>query len=481
MQTASRLQQSHTPTDVGDSGGPSGLLLGVFDTLDRAGIPYCVLHGYRDYPRRIQSDVDCLIGPNINSAQLLALLRETGSRFGAEVVLCRNYYFILAGRESDGSPYFLTLDMSVDYEVDGLAYYAGTEVLENCRRHDRFWVPVPCFEFGGYLVRTIAKGCLDEERARRLSSLFREDPTGCEQHVARFWRTRGRALIVSAARSGNWTPVRQQLDKLRGELRWGAAVRHPARFAANRFHGFIGRVRRLVRPEGIDVVLLGPDGAGKSSVIEALGPRLAPVFARSTCWGFAPPVLGRLRYRGVRRTDQPHALAPRSLPVSLARAGYWFVYYTFGYLKRHLALARSTLVLNDRHFVDILVDRRRYRYGGPLWVLQLIWHVMPKPDLVILLDAPAEVLQARKQEVPFEETASQRRAYLSLMQTVESGHVANAAQPKARVADDVSGIILRHLALRLARRFGLEQNVDVENSRSRSAQVSAVMPITNEK
>ncbi len=240
------------------------------------------------------------------------------------------------------------------------------------------------------------------------------------------------------------------------------------------------RVKRVWRPDGLNVVLLGPDGAGKSSVIDALGPRLLGVFARTTCSGFAPP-LRRLLRRGNRPTNQPHALPSRSFLTSVVRAAYWFVYYTFGYVKLRLALARSTLVLNDRHFVDILVDRKRYRYGGPSWLMRLIWRLIPKPDLIILLDAPPEVLQARKQEVSFEETARQRNAYLSLARTLENGHVVDASRALERVAGDVSDIILRHLTVRVARRFGLEQNVPCRIRQTPFAEISAVLPITTEK
>jgi thymidylate kinase len=168
--------------------------------------------------------------------------------------------------------------------------------------------------------------------------------------------------------------------------------------------------------------------------------------------------------------------------MSVLRAAYWFVYYTFGYVKLHLALARSTLVLNDRHFVDILVDRRRYRYGGPLGLMRLIWRLIPKPDLIILLDAPPEVLQARKQEVSFEETDRQRRAYLSLVGTMANGRVVDATQSLECVADDVSDIILQHLAARIARRVGLEQNIPYRAYGSTFAGAGCViMPVTKEK
>ncbi|MCA1685043.1 MAG: thymidylate kinase-like protein, partial [Planctomycetia bacterium] len=115
------------------------------------------------------------------------------------------------------------------------------------------------------------------------------------------------------------------------------------------------------------------------------------------------------------------------------------------------ALARFTLVLYDRHLVDTLVDPKRYRYTGPAWLLRLIWRLIPKPDLVILLDAPADVIRSRKQEVPPEETRRQCEAYRSLVGAMPNGHVVDAARPPEQVAADVDGIILRYLASRVAR------------------------------
>ena len=82
--------------------------------------------------------------------------------------------------------------------------------------------------------------------------------------------------------------------------------------------------------------------------------------------------------------------------------------------------------------------------------------MVPKPDLVIVLNAPPEVLQARKQEVSFEETVRQCRAYVSLGRALVNGHIVEANQIFERVAGDVTDLILRHLAVRTARRFGLE-------------------------
>ena len=60
------------------------------------------------------------------------------------------------------------------------------------------------------------------------------------------------------------------------------------------------------------------------------------------------------------------------------------------------------MVVNHRYLLDAIIDRRRYRYSGPRWLLRFIWRIVPKPDLVLLLDAPPEVIASRKSELPLE-------------------------------------------------------------------------------
>jgi thymidylate kinase len=307
-------------------------------------------------------------------------------------------------------------------------------------------------EFGSYLARSISKGRLADERLNRLSMLFQRDAARCEAEMARIWGTNSSALIVSAVGSGNWQLVRQSSDRLRAELQQRAMLRFPGRYMANLLRSQINRLSRIRRPDGISVAIVGPDGAGKSSAIEALSRCMDGVFSRSVCLGFAPP-LHRLFHRRLHPTDQPHALPRRSLIVSLVRAVYWLFYCTVGYLFVHVALARSVLVLYDRHFLDILIDVKRYRYGGPAWIPRLIWHVMPKPDLVILLNAPPEVIQSRKQEVSFRETERQCEAYLSPVSSLPNGHVVDASQAQDAVVVDVSQIIFSYLSMRLLRRY----------------------------
>lgn len=447
---------------VDPGGGPGRMLLGVFETLDRAEIPYCVLHGYEGYPRQIASDVDCMISARVRPRQLAGLFHESSaSRTDANLVGTKNYWFVFAGRNADRSPCFLVLDFSIDFDLGGLNFYTGREVLESRRRHHRFWIPAARIEFGCYLARKIAKAQLNAEQGSRLSALYAQDPVGCQQQIARFWSARSTALIADAASSGDWEPVRRFLCPLGAEMRSRAIWRRPWHAIVNRSHHVGRQVRSLCRPDGgLIVAFLGPDGAGKSSVIKSVPRGLAGMFARTICYGFAPGLFSWL-HRTEGPNTQPHAAPARSPITSVVRAlCYWFVYYLVCYrLTVRRALAHSTLVLHDRHLIDALVDPKRYRYSGPTWLLRLIWRFVPKPDLVILLDASPEVLQTRKQEVPFAESLRQGQAYRSLVASMANGHVVDAVRPLEQVVGEVHDIILRHLTTRIAHRFALESNL----------------------
>ena len=79
------------------------------------------------------------------------------------------------------------------------------------------------------------------------------------------------------------------------------------------------------------------------------------------------------------------------------------------------------------------------------------WFI-PRPQLVILLDAPPDVLYSRKRELPFEEIARQREAYLELTRNLSNGYVVDASKPLDEVVFRVERLILDYMAKRTARR-----------------------------
>jgi thymidylate kinase len=365
------------------------------------------------------------------------------------------------------SPALVQLHVTTDYALGDRVFYRSEELLPHRRRTEAaFDALPPALEFACLLVNRVSKRNVREKDRAALEELFTRDRDGCILELRRFWLEQNVAVItpaVSGARDSSWQRVNASIGDLRADLFNHVAERPFAR-VARKLRQWGRRLARWCSPRppcGLHVVFLGPDGVGKSTVIEGVTRALTPAFLRTDYFTFAPSILPRRNkpktHDGAeaRPADTgPHALPPRSYPASLLKAGWWFLCYTVGYLLTiHPAKARSSLVINHRYFVDAIVDRRRYRYSGPVWLLKLIWRFVPRPDLFILLDAPAEVIWPRKREVAFEETARQRQAYRDLIAHLPNAHVIDAAQSPDKVVADVNRIILDHLATRLARRI----------------------------
>ena len=130
---------------------------------------------------------------------------------------------------------------------------------------------------------------------------------------------------------------------------------------------------------------------------------------------------------------------------SVARLAVWM---TEEWLRQLVALGhgvRGRIVVFDRHFfldyyhADVEGGARRGRaerlHG---WMLARVY---PKPDLVILLDAPAEVLHARKPEATVAWLERRRQQYLELAPLVPQFVVVDVDRPlEAAVSEVVAAI-----------------------------------------
>jgi len=175
------------------------------------------------------------------------------------------------------------------------------------------------------------------------------------------------------------------------------------------------------------IALVGPDGTGKSSVVEALRGRMADVFAlsdpRVRHWRpFVLPALRKVVFRAGPTTPATPVMPSGAIGglLSLFRTIYysadWFLGY---YVRDRIASHRLHAVLYDRCLVDMAVDPRRYGLTSDRWVLGL-WAALPKPDLTILLAGDPEQIHRRKAELSAQEIGRQLRRWRDL---VHQGYV----------------------------------------------------------
>jgi thymidylate kinase len=213
------------------------------------------------------------------------------------------------------------------------------------------------------------------------------------------------------------------------------------------------------------LAFIGPDGAGKTTIGRRLE-REFPLPVKYLYMGTNPDAsncllpttrlaravkrrLGADAYQGgppdpSRRHRQPKGIVRRGLRkvksgVGLANrmAEEW----------RRQAVAwryrqRGWIVVFDRHFfADYYFHDIAPQGERPTWTQRLHGYVLkrlyPRPDLTILLDAPAETLFARKPEGTLELLERRRQEYLRLREAAAPCIVVDASQSEDMVWSDV--------------------------------------------
>ena len=218
----------------------------------------------------------------------------------------------------------------------------------------------------------------------------------------------------------------------------------------------------------VTVALIGPDGSGKTTVSDRLQTELGlPV--RSIYMGVNmhasdvllphTRLLVALRRRG--RGDDPEATSDietvRPRPTTVSRRGLasvrsslrlanWLAEesYRLWVARRHTR--RGQVVIFDRHFfadffsADISADAASRPLGRRVHGFML-QHVFPKPDLVVCLDAPAEVLYARKPEGTLERVRRKREDSLAALSALPQSVVVDATRPPDEVVSEVATVV----------------------------------------
>ena len=431
----------------------------VFDQLEKEGVTYCVVGDADLLPERFGGDIDIVV-QNSDIARIGELLGSIVRRVRGRVVSClehaRNsycYVIVLEDRMQQCS--YLTLDFCGDFACGGGVVLTANELLAGRRKsrgadgQDKcFMIAAPHMEFMYYLLKKIDKGVLTEMQAQHLGTVFGLAPHLSGNQLKRFFQASTRKRLVEAAATGRWSWVRANLPSLRREFRRSTW--------RSRAVGWVPECRRVIsrvlHPTGFVIVLLGPDGSGKSSVSALLVPRLMPMFRQKLEFHLSPSSPKRAR-TGVVVTE-PHRVRARGRLASALKLAAWSVIYAWYGLKRvYTAKVRSALIVYDRYYHDILVDPARYRYGGPMWLAQIVGSIIPKPDMWVVLDASPDVLHERKREVSWEETVRQCTAYRDLARQLPNAVMVDASQSLEEVVSDVVRATVARLADRMNKRM----------------------------
>jgi thymidylate kinase len=229
--------------------------------------------------------------------------------------------------------------------------------------------------------------------------------------------------VFAAIRARDWEHVRRIQRQLQG--RW----RRARRADIVRAHAGNWLLRRIsiARSPGSSLALLGLDGAGKSTVAAKLRAEVP--------WPTVSLYMGVWKESSLDRLVRHIVGAQLALRLGrLARTNLVMRYQR--------ALGR--VVLLDRHVVDATLPAPDLDWKGRVSAV-LVLRTAAAPDRLVFLDAPAEVVFARKGELTIEELRQRRNHYLEMSERYPQWVTIDAGRPLTDVLADVSEILWEDL------------------------------------
>jgi thymidylate kinase len=431
--------------------GAATFLRALFLLFDEHAVRYCVLHSWESLTHEVLSDVDIAVHPE-DRAKLPAIFRRLQDS-GYLLMQCLHYsvssfYFVFCWLEG-ASLRCLPLDCIFEHWRSGLSVPSIKEAIADRERAGDFWIPSRPHQFVYLLAKQTWKGKSSDARAQRLKELVESiGRAQAEQIAGEIFLGKWNQRLVAACLASSLPGT---LEQARNQLWIAAVVRHPVRLGRYLWEQTRRLAHRWLRPTGLLITVIGPDGSGKDTVIDGMSQELQRGFRSTAFYHWRPNII--LPRKPAPPVTDPHAIPPRGPFLSSLFLLGFVLDYWIGYAFRiRPYLTRGTLVIFDRYFYDVIVDPKRARFAGPAWLANLLARLVPSPDLTVLLDADAELMFARKGELSVEELQRQRHAYRDLEVGAAARQIVRTDQEIDKSIGEATAAVVQFMHQRLESR-----------------------------
>lgn len=443
-----------TPTEADDK--PDTLLEHFFAAISETGTTYCVLRNFETLPASVPgSDIDLLVA-SCDRKRVERQLTDLASSYGWQ--LERRYpktyqitHLRLVRPVPNGCPEILRFDLMDHIGMGPMRFYSGDVVLADRRHAGSVMAPSPEMEQAINMLNAAYDGHPLKIAYRNKATMLAKEGDNLRHALARcIGNQLATRMIATLDGEGPQILRRSVRRKL-----WLQTCKHrPVAIIADCIQFLFMVIGRIAVPPGTMVVLLGPDGVGKSTAAQKIAQTLSKAFSGVVVGHLRPWLLPRIKTRLVGDVAKPNpaesdlrglAESPHGLVISLLRLGYAGLDYIFGYwLRIHLALAKGQLVIFDRYYHDYFADHHQKGVNLPEWLLRPVCRLFPSPHRVFVLAAGGDIVHSRRRDLSAAEAERQVLAFTALARNDPTFTIIDASRSADEVEYSICNGIMLH-------------------------------------
>ena len=438
------------------------LLEKVFKVINESNLDYCIQNKYEMMPEEIPSDIDMMYR-NASEEDLDNLVSKVAKETGLIVTqkICQGYfeYTYIISYPCPQKYFQLQLDFYRAISRRGyLNIMPAEEMLENKRFYKCFYVPDPYIEFKYMWIRRTIKHDMNNEHIEIAKKLYLNNPEKYIEQLKKDFGAEVSSLVLEILDKNDVEIFNRNFEVFNSAAkrisRKNASL--PVRLKYTAF--MLGTVipKRIFHKCGLSVAFIAPDGAGKSTIINRVKETVSGSFYGVNLYYMRPHLFKNLgHYNKLNPTeeaatnDNPHGVVCDGVFKSAVRFFFYNLDFQLGtLLKINRKKINKQLVIFDRYYYDYFADMKRYKYSLPAWFPAAFEWMIPKPDMVFVLDGNPEVLYERKKELPISELEKQCSVFHQLAQNRKNFYAINVNRDVDTIVDEVTETILQEMSRR---------------------------------